>query len=148
MKKTILSAFRLFLTTVSASNHVLLLAMRLWIANIFWKSGILKINDWDSTIMLFTDEHPVPYLNPQFAALSGTTFELLCPILLVLGFGSRLATLPLLAMTAVIQFTYMQHEQHYYWAFLLATILCFGSGKISVDHLIKNRFGYLLEKRR
>ena len=148
MTKNILSLFSLFLTTASASGHVLLLAMRLWIANIFWKSGILKLNDWDSTLMLFTDEHPVPYLSPQFAAFSGTTFELLCPILLTLGLGSRLATLPLLAMTAVIQFTYMQHEQHYYWAFLLGAILCFGPGKISADHFIKRRFGYLLEKKR
>jgi len=148
MTKNILSLFSLFLTTVSASSHVLLLAMRLWVANIFWKSGILKLNNWDSTLMLFTDEHPVPYLSPQFAALSGTTFELLCPILLTLGLGSRLATLPLLAMTAVIQFTYMQHEQHYYWAFLLGAILCFGPGRISADYLIKRRFGSLFGKRK
>ncbi len=140
MKKPVIKFFAIFLKTTSETSHILLFTMRLWIANIFWKSGVLKFNDWENTIMLFTYEHPVPYMNPEIAAFFGTIFELSCPILLAIGLGSRFATIPLLAMTAVIQFTYMQHEQHYYWAFLLATILCFGSGKISLDYFIRKHF--------
>ncbi|MEZ5690303.1 MAG: DoxX family protein [Rickettsiales bacterium] len=143
MKKQIIRLFSIFFKTTSFLQDFLLLGMRLWIANIFWKSGILKFNDWETTVMLFTDEHPVPYVNSEFAALSGTTFELLCPILLTVGLGSRFATLPLLVITAVIQITYLQHEQHYYWSFLLGTILCFGSGRISADYFIKRKFGNL-----
>ena len=136
MKKIIFQAFAFFLNATSQLSNLLLLAIRLWIANVFWKSGILKISNWDNTILLFTDEHPVPFLPPFFAAVSGTTFELLCPILLTFGLASRLATLPLLAMTAVIQFTYLDNIEHYYWAFLLATILCVGPGKISADYWV------------
>jgi putative oxidoreductase len=139
--KKIESLYFLFIKTVTRLNDVLLLLIRLWMANVFWKSGILKIQDWGTTILLFTDEHPVPFLPPEFAALSGTAFELLCPVLLVLGLGSRLATLPLLAMTAVIQFTYLDNVEHYYWAFLLAVILCAGAGRLSADFFIKKRFG-------
>jgi len=56
----------------------------------------------------------VPFLPPVFAAIMGTIFEISCPILLTLGLGTRLATLPLLVMTAVIQFTYDQNIQHAY----------------------------------
>ena len=121
---------------VSGLQPFLLLGMRLWIASIFWKSGVLKIQDFDTAILLFTEEHPVPFLSPVIAAALGTFFELVCPVMLALGLGSRLATLPLLAMTAVIQFTYLDNIQHYYWAMLLITILIFGPGKWSADEWI------------
>lgn len=122
------------------AGDALLLIMRLWMANIFWKSGILKISSWDSTIQLFTYEHPVPFLPPLIAAIFGTFFELVCPILLTLGLGVRFAVLPLLAMTAVIQFTYLEATEHMYWAFLLGAIFCFGAGRLSADHLLARRF--------
>ena len=140
MKNLILKSFNVFLKGTSFLGNLLLLSMRLWIANIFWKSGMVKISDWENTIALFRDEYQVPFLPPEFAAFSGAGFELLCPILLTLGLASRFAVLSLLAMTAVIQFTYLQHEQHIYWAFLLLTIMCFGAGKISADYFIKKRF--------
>ncbi len=58
----------------------------------------------------------------------------------MLGLGARLATLPMLAMVAVIQFTYDNNMEHFYWAMLLATILCFGPGKLALDHFIRARF--------
>lgn len=121
------------------AGDAVLLLMRLWMANIFWKSGVLKISSWDSTIQLFTYEHPVPFLPPVVAAVMGTCFELLCPVLLALGLGARFAVLPLLMMTAVIQFTYLEATEHVYWAFLLGAIFCFGAGRISADHLIARR---------
>ncbi|MDE3036939.1 MAG: DoxX family protein [Pseudomonadota bacterium] len=123
------------------------LTARLWMANVFWKSGILKISDWNNTLYLFTNEFPVPGMPPFLAAVFGTTFELACPVLLTLGLASRFATVPLLVMTAVINFTYDDNIQHYYWAMLLAFILLHGPGKISLDHWIKQRFGSLPRKR-
>ena len=57
------------------------LTIRLYMANIFFKSGWLKFqnymnDDWDSTIFLFTEVHPVPYLSPETAAVLGTAGEL------------------------------------------------------------------------
>ncbi|MBX7146654.1 MAG: DoxX family protein [Alphaproteobacteria bacterium] len=114
----------------------MLLLVRLWIARIFFLSGLTKIQNFDSTLILFTEEYKVPILSPYLSAVSATTFELLCPVLLIIGFASRLTVLPLLAMTAVIQFTYDQNIQHYYWAMLLGIILVFGAGKFSIDHYI------------
>lgn len=122
---------------------MLLLTMRLWIATIFWKSGLTKLQDWETTVFLFEEEYQVPIISPELAAYSGTFFELVCPVLLVLGLGTRLAALPLIAMTAVIQFTYLEHNQHYYWAFLLFTLLSFGAGRASLDAFVAR---YLAKK--
>jgi putative oxidoreductase len=115
------------------------LLVRIWVAIIFFKSGLTKLDDFETTIFLFAEEYKVPFIPPELAAYSGTLFELICPILLVLGLGSRVAALPLLAMTAVIQFTYLDHLQHYYWGILLAGIIFHGAGKWSLDYLVKQR---------
>jgi putative oxidoreductase len=119
---------------------VLLLGIRVWIAQVFWNSGLSKIQSWSTTIMLFENEYKVPLLSPEVAAYLTATFEITCPPLLVLGLGARLATLPLLVITAVIQFTYLNSPEHVYWAFLLGIILCYGPGQISIDALLKRRF--------
>lgn len=116
---------------------LLVLSMRLWMAKIFWYSGLTKISSWESTVYLFKEEYKVPVIPPELAAYFATTFELLCPVLLLLGLASRLATLPMLAMTAVIQFTYLDLIDHRYWAMLLCLILFYGPGNISIDHIIK-----------
>lgn len=115
------------------------LAMRLWMASVFWKSGMLKIQDWQTTLLLFTDEHPVPFLPPEVAAFSAVSFELACPVFLVMGFATRIATLPMLAMTAVIQFTYLSDNDHLYWALLLCSLLFTGPGKLSIDYFIRKK---------
>ncbi len=125
-----------FIDISNSLQPVMLLVLRLWIAYIFWNAGMVKIEDFDNTIALFRDEYKTPFLPPQLAAIFATTFELSCPILLTLGLATRLATLPLLAMTAVIQFTYNQNPEHTYWAMLLGTILVSGAGKISLDYLL------------
>lgn len=120
---------------------ILVLFMRFWMAKIFWYSGLTKISSWQSTVFLFKEEYKVPVIPPEIAAYFATSFELACPILLVLGLGARLATLPMLAMTAVIQFTYLDLIDHRYWAMLLALILFYGPGTLSLDHLILKKFG-------
>lgn len=114
--------------------------IRFWMAKIFWYSGMTKIANWQSTVYLFKEEYKVPLFPPELAAYFSTTFELACPVLLVLGLATRLATLPLLAMTAVIQFTYLDLIDHRYWAMLLIFILLYGPGKLSLDHLIAKHF--------
>lgn len=132
--------YNLFIKNACILQSLLLIIIRLWMARVFFLSGMVKISDFSNTIALFSDEYKVPFISPMFAAISATIFELSCPILLTIGLASRLSTLPLLAMTAVIQFTYDQNIQHSYWAILLTTILVFGPGKLSIDHLIRNKF--------
>lgn len=61
---------------------VLQLGMRLWMAKVFFTSGLTKVQDWDTTVLLFADEYKVPLLPPEAAATLGTTFELGMPVLL------------------------------------------------------------------
>lgn len=135
-----IALYNLFVKTTSRLSPLSLLFLRVWVAVVFFKSGLVKIEDFSTTIALFADEYRVPLLPPYLAALSATACELLCPILLVLGLMTRLACLPLLAMTAVIQFTYMEHLQHAYWAMLLLVIVTHGAGRMSIDHWVLRRY--------
>jgi hypothetical protein len=56
---------------------LLLLGLRLFIAWVFIKAGLTKIEDWDTTLFLFREEYAVPLLSPQVAAFMGTAGELL-----------------------------------------------------------------------
>ena len=121
---------------------VLQLAIRLWIARVFFNSGLTKIQDWDATLFLFQEEYRVPLLPTSVAALMGTTFELAMPVLLVVGLATRLAALPLIGMSLVIQFVLgatnpaYDNVEHFYWLFLLLVIAIRGPGPLSLDHLL------------
>jgi putative oxidoreductase len=114
---------------------------RLSIAAVFWNSGLTKIASWETTIVLFRDEYHVPLIAPALAATLAATIELSCPVLLVLGLATRLATLPMLGMTFVIEaFVYPEDWiEHLGWASLLLFILTRGPGVLSLDHLIRRR---------
>jgi putative oxidoreductase len=111
---------------------------RFAVAGVFFRSGMTKITNWDLTVQLFQDEYHLPLLPPGLAATMGATLELSVPVFLVLGLFTRLATLPLLGMTAVIEiFVYPQNwPEHLTWAALLALLLVRGAGPYSADHLI------------
>jgi len=114
---------------------ILLLMFRISVGAVFWKSGLLKLDSWETTLLLFRDEYAVPLLPPDIAAYLATGIELSCPALLFAGLFARLATLPLLAMTAVIEiFVYPEAwVQHLAWAAMLLAILTRGAGAISLD---------------
>ena len=48
------------------------LAARLFVAKVFFLSGLTKLRDWEITVALFTDEYHVPLLSPEVAAAMGT----------------------------------------------------------------------------
>jgi len=118
-----------------------LLTVRVYIARVFFRSGLTKVADWENALNLFQFEYKVPYIDYHIAAYSGTFFELVMPVMLVAGFATRLAALPLLAMTAVIQFTYDQNVEHVGWAVMLTLLVLKGAGKFSLDELIYRKFG-------
>lgn len=117
------------------------LAARLYLAHVFFKSGLTRFKDFqsgnfDNQILLFEDEHPVPGLSPEFAAGATTIAELILPILLAFGLFGRVGAAGILIMTAVIELTYGHFADHILWAFLAATIFIKGPGLISVDHFL------------
>ena len=115
---------------------ILQLMFRVAIAEVFWSSGLTKIASWDTTVALFRNEYMVPILPPEIAAVMSATFELSCSVLIVVGLATRLATLPLLGMTFVIEvFVYPEFwSMHLMWATILLLLLTKGPGAFSLDH--------------
>lgn len=133
----LINLYKFFVAKVSTLHDAVLLLVRFWMAKTFFFAGLSKIDNWESTLQLFEYEYAVPVLPVAFAALSATFFELAMPVLLVLGLFTRAAVLPLLAMTAVIEFTYGSFPEHAYWALLFGVLLTYGAGKYSVDYRAK-----------
>src|SRR3954469_19858187 len=117
---------------------IIQLMARFSMAIIFWRSGQAKIANWDLTLQLFANEYKVPVLPPEFAAPMAAAVELSTPVLLVLGLFTRLATLPMIGMTLVIQiFVYPQSwADHLTWMTMLLLLLSRGTGVFSLDHLL------------
>jgi putative oxidoreductase len=120
---------------------VLNLAIRLYVANVFFKSALTKVQSWDSTLALFEYEYAVPLLPPDLAAYLGTAVELVAPAFLALGLGGRLAALVLFAFNIVAVASYPDIspagiKDHILWGWLLVVVFFYGPGKLSVDHLI------------
>ena len=117
------------------------LAVRLYVANVFWKSGLTKIGSWDTTVMLFTYEYQVPLLGPEVAAMLATFVELLFPMLLVLGLAGRFSALVLFVFNALAVISYpglgeAGVQQHYVWGLLLLMPLLHGPGRLSLDYAL------------
>ena len=135
---------------VDLLQPLLLLAARLYVALVFFKSGMVKIADWSSTLALFRDEYKVPVLPPDLAAYVGTFGELTFPVLIALGLAGRLGAAGLFVVNAMAVLSYPQLFEfecpaglhfHFYWGSILATLVAFGPGRISIDALVLQRLG-------
>jgi putative oxidoreductase len=118
------------------------LAIRLYIAQVFLRSGLTKIQSWDSTLSLFANEYAVPLLPPEVAAYLGTAAELCLPPLLALGLGGRFAAAALFVFNIVAATSYPDISEagikdHILWGALLAVTFFHGPGKLSIDHLLR-----------
>jgi NADH dehydrogenase FAD-containing subunit/uncharacterized membrane protein YphA (DoxX/SURF4 family) len=110
--------------------------IRLWLAGIFWASGMVKLQSWTIALYLSAHEYPVSWLDPVTAAWLGEAIEIICPPLLVFGLATRFAALPMLILSLVIQFSYQALDQHLFWAILFGWFVVKGAGPISLDALI------------
>ena len=124
---------------------LLLLGTRLWVGWQFLKSGWLKLTTWDVTLELFRSEYQVPFLSPEVAAVAGTFGELAFPLLLIPGLLTRVGALGLSAVNllAVVSYWHVLGgegfeaalAQHVLWGYMLAVIVVFGAGAVSLDRL-------------
>lgn len=118
------------------------LAIRLHVANVFFKSGLTKIEDWDKTVFLFQEEYHVPLLPPELAAFLGTFGELVFPVLLAIGLAGRLSALSLTVVNVMAVVSYWHViggndaalSHHFYWGALLLVTVLHGPGRLSADH--------------
>lgn len=134
-----------------AAPALTLLAVRLALAVPFWRSGVKK---WDGllqlndvAVLLFSSEFrlhlpggPYPFPAPSAIAFISGCAEIVLPILLLLGLASRLAAFGLLVMTLVIQLTVPEGwPVHISWAAMALTVMAWGPGHVSLDHLVASR---------
>ncbi|MEJ6003538.1 DoxX family protein [Paucibacter soli] len=120
------------------------LGARLYVAQVFWLSGLTKLRDWGTTLALFQDEYHVPLLPPELAAYLGTGGELCLPVLLVLGLGGRFAALGLSVMNVMAVLSLEEIAPaalagHQLWGALLIALALWGPGRWSVDAWLARR---------
>jgi putative oxidoreductase len=124
--------------------------LRIALALPFFRSGLTR---WDGflalsqgTIYLFEEQfklhffgHLYAFPAPLVCAYVVGISEVVFPVLLVLGFATRLTAGGLLIMTGVIQLTYPEGwaNFHLYWAALCLAIMALGAGTLSCDRLIE-----------
>lgn len=123
---------------------LLLLFCRLWVAWVFFNSGLIKVSSWDSTLYLFELEYQVPLLPWELAAYMGTSAELILPVFLALGLITRpmAAILFVFNIIAVISYPVLWEKgfyDHQLWGFMILVVIVWGPGVISIDHVIKNK---------
>ena len=115
--------------------------IRLWLAQVFFVSGVLKAANWENALNLAANEYPVSWLDPVAAAWLGVGIELGGSILLALGLFSRAAAAAMLILSLVIQFNYLAFDAHLFWAALFGWYVIRGAGPISLDRIAGPRSG-------
>jgi putative oxidoreductase len=129
-----------------------LLALRFALAVPFLRSGLTKWDSFghlsDSALYLFREEFrlhlfgaEVPYPAPVLMAHASGIAEILLPLLLALGLGTRFAALGLLLMTCIIQITIPDGWANFHlpWAAMALALFAYGAGPLSVDRLLSRR---------
>jgi len=129
--------------TISKAKWLPLLLLRLILAYGFFGPAKMKWSNMDGIINWFSQMGmPMPALNAYLAAST----EALGVILLFLGLGTRIITIPLMfVMFVAIKTVHWQHgfaagdngfEIPLYYMLMLLTLFIMGPGKISIDSLI------------
>lgn len=122
---------------------------RLALAIPFLKSGLTKWSGWwhvspvtdflfESMFRLHVLGHRYPFPAPDALAHIDAVAEVLLPVLLIVGLGTRLSALALLVMTGVIQLTDPTGWANFHlpWAALALALLALGPGKASLDFVL------------
>lgn len=133
-----LALWNAFTTALDSARSLAALVARAYLAQVFFLSGLTKLRDWDTTLLLFTEEYRVPLLSPGVAAVMGTTGELVLPVMLLIGLAGRFAALGLsvvnvVAVISLSEIAPAALQQHITWGVLLAALALYGVGRWSVD---------------
>lgn len=146
-------------------SHFINLGFRYYLFDVFFNSGINKLESWDSTLFQFEYLFNVTWLplppplveslgiEPAkaphvFAAYSGTAAELVLPVLILLGIGGRLPALALFIFNyiALVSFPDLWtleniggFKDHIIWGVMIAVTLFYGHGKLSLDHILQKK---------
>jgi NADH dehydrogenase FAD-containing subunit/uncharacterized membrane protein YphA (DoxX/SURF4 family) len=113
------------------------LAIRLGLAGVFFSSAVVKLSNWQAALYLSANEYPVSWLDSVTAARVGVSIELIGAVCLSLGLLTRYAALALLALSLVIQTTYLPLDRHLFWIALFTWYALRGASSLSLDALLR-----------
>jgi putative oxidoreductase len=130
--------------TLDFLKDIPLLAMRLVLAWGFWNPAMMKWKNIDGIADWFGQMgYPLPTLNAYMAA----TTELAGAVLLFLGIGTRLISIPLMVVMLVAIFTVHLangfeagsngFEIPLYYLIMLLALMVYGPGKYSVEGILR-----------
>lgn len=146
--KTIIIKYNEFSEALSQARDLPLLFLRLVLAYGFYMPAMMKLKDVNAIAGWFESmNYPFPVLNAYLATIT----EGMGVILLILGLGTRIISVPLMITMLVAIFTVHYangfaagdngYEIPFYYLLMLFTLFILGPGRISVDHLISNYRG-------
>jgi putative oxidoreductase len=147
LNNLVLSIGHLYLNVVrkiSLLEPVALLAARFYVGWAFFSSGLTKLRDWDSTLMLFEYEYQVPILPFELAAYLGTAAEIILPLLLIAGLASRFSALGLffvnvVAVISLEEIAPAAFAEHILWGVLLLQVVIFSGGRFALDRIAEEQ---------
>jgi putative oxidoreductase len=142
-KPLVIMIKKLFSTRIQTGTvHFSLLLLRLASGGFMLTHGVPKLQRILSGEMKFGD--PLG-LGPEISLIMVVFAEFVCAILIMLGLGTRLASIPLIVTMAVAAFIahgddpFQRKELALFYLVVYVVLLLAGSGKYSVDRLISKK---------
>lgn len=126
---------------ISLISPVFDLLVRLFVAQAIFRSGIVKLSDWDSALSLARFEYPVSWMAPETAAVIGVTIEVVAPILLLIGLLTREAALAIIILLAVSQTEYIPTDLNLWLIAILGWFVLRGAKGFSFDRAVAGGLG-------
>ncbi len=117
------------------------LILRLLVAQAIFRSGLVKLGDWDTALNLARFEYPVSWMAPETAALVGLVIEIAGPVLLLLGLFTRGAAFSILLLLAVSQVEYVAIDLNLWLIAILGWYVLRGAGAFSFDRALAGGLG-------
>ncbi len=133
-------------------KHFFLLIIRLYFGWGFMKAGLGKLSDVSASAEFFRGWGiPMPELNVYLAGIT----ETVCGFLLIVGFASRIITIPLIGTMIVAYMTAHSEQLAAFWSntpvffkappfpylYTCFVVLLFGPGVLSVDGILSRFLG-------
>ncbi|HEO8433291.1 TPA: FAD-dependent oxidoreductase [Legionella pneumophila] len=110
---------------------------RFWIGNKILIAGLLQAHNWSVSILLATNEYPVPWLSPHLEAFLGITTQVIGGGCIILGFFTRVAALIILILSVMTQVYYVKLDLNLLLITLMAGYVLRGAGPFSLDNLFE-----------
>jgi putative oxidoreductase len=124
--------------------HIAILIFRILVsAEMIIVHGLKKINNWDDELIHLPNPFGInPHLNLWMAVIANVAM----PVLIIAGFLTRLAVLPVLSVTLIGYFVVHGNDSlavrdvPFMYSICYLLLLITGPGKYSVDEWMANRF--------